>query len=148
MNFGKFSFEFLPITQQKMNSNNGFLASFWYLQIQNLKSFQGLYTGPTWGSNPPPPPPPHMTEAMNYSHCISCQYQKLSNSSKGGITKSDPSSRGETKLWETVRGIRENGVLIYKILPPPPPPPPQVTHNECSLMKDGLRENRDTEVNC
>ena len=41
MNFGKFSFDFLPITQQKMNSNNGFLASFWYLKIQIFRVSEG-----------------------------------------------------------------------------------------------------------
>ena len=95
VNVSKFFFDFLPSTQLRMNSNSDFLASFWNLKIETLKSFLHWTRLELKSPPPPPPPPDDRGNIMTYGHCISCKYQQLS---KGGIRKPDTSSRGETKF--------------------------------------------------
>ena len=125
VNFSKFSFDFLPCTQLSMNSNSGFLASFWYLKIQTLKSSRGLYTGPAWSSNGPPLP----RWQGQYNDIRSLHIVPVSAILRRGDKKTwSILSGGDEIFVKLCGGIRKNGVLIYKILFPH-----QVIHNECSL---------------
>ena len=59
------------------------------------------------GLNPPPPPPRPRGRSNELQSLHIVPVSKLSNSSKGRITKSDPSSRGRQNFWETVWGDKK-----------------------------------------